>query len=104
MTLTSHSRSATEWRQEVTLYCLLLRPKWVNIQHLLYQSASGDTVTAAACPEWRGGARARSTLLAALIIIIFFRDFKRIFGGFNIFENSPNLACTFVLVKIFLTF
>ena len=37
------------------------------MQRLDCRSASGDTVSAAAGPEWRGSARARSTLLAALI-------------------------------------
>ena len=79
----NHCHSATYWGQEVTPQCFLQCPKGVRIQQLLYQSTSGDEAADArtpsiagaafagtpSCrrPELRGGARARSTLLAALI-------------------------------------
>ena len=100
------------------MLCFLQCPKEVKIQHLVYQSTSGDEATEASTPsdtgaavagalsrrrpELRGGARARSTLLAALIIIIIIilANINRSFGGFNIFKNSPNLAGASVVVEI----
>ena len=48
---------------------LLQCRKEVNILHLVYQSASGDTAVTQQAPS--GGARARSMLLAALILFVF---------------------------------
>ena len=67
----THSHGATWWEREVTTHSFLRCPKAAEILRLVRRPASGDTVATAPGPELRGRARARSTLLAALIGIVF---------------------------------
>ena len=95
----SHSHGATRWGQEVATR------RFPTLSEGDDSSAPRPPVPlrphggGRARPRVAWGARARSTLLAALIIIIIITTkVNRLFGGLNIPQNMSIFACTSVAV------